>query len=54
MATVSVVLLNDNAMLAPAVVSVLIVATSAGVVALQWLAMSGLLRKTQAWRGGAS
>lgn len=54
-ATVSVVLLNDNAMLGPAAaMSVLIVATSAAVVALQWLAMRGLLRKTQAWRGGAS
>lgn len=54
-ATVSVVLLNDNAMLGPAAaMSVLIVATSAGVVALQWLAMRGLLGKTQGWRGGAA
>lgn len=54
-ATVSVVLLNDNAMLGPAAaMSVLIVATSAGVVALQWLAMRGLLGKTQSWRGGAA
>ena len=54
-ATVSVVLLNDNAMLGPAAaMSVLIVATSAGVVALQWLAMRGLVGKTQSWRGGAA
>jgi len=54
-ATVSVVLLNDNAMLGPAAaMSVLIVATSAGVVALQWLVMRGLLGKTQSWRGGAA
>lgn len=54
-ATVSVVLLNDNAMLGPAAaMSVLIVATSAGVVALQWLVMRGLLSKTQSWRGGAA
>ena len=51
----SVVLLNDNAMLGPAAaMSVLIVATSAGVVALQWLAMRGLVGKTQSWRGGAA
>ncbi|MGC4026282.1 MAG: putative 2-aminoethylphosphonate ABC transporter permease subunit [Mesorhizobium sp.] len=51
-ATVSVVLLNDNAMLGPAAaMSVLIVTTSASVVALQWFAMRGLLRKTQGWRG---
>lgn len=51
-ATVSVVLLNDNAMLGPAAaMSVLIVATSAAVVSLQWLLMQGLLRRTQAWRG---
>lgn len=51
-ATVSIVLLNDNAMLGPAAaMSVLIVATSATVVALQWLLMHGLLRRTQAWRG---
>jgi iron(III) transport system permease protein len=51
-ATVSVVLLNDNAMLGPAAaMSVLIVATSATVVSLQWLLMRSLLRRTQAWRG---
>jgi iron(III) transport system permease protein len=54
-ATVSVVLLNDNAMLGPAAaMSVLIVATSATVVSLQWLLMNGLLRRTQAWRGRES
>ncbi|MBS3652526.1 putative 2-aminoethylphosphonate ABC transporter permease subunit [Pseudaminobacter sp. 19-2017] len=54
-ATVSVVLLNDNAMLGPAAaMSVLIVATSATVVGLQWLLMHGLLRRTQAWRGRES
>ncbi len=54
-ATVSIVLLNDNAMLGPAAaMSVLIVATSATVVALQWLLMHGLLRRTQAWRGTES
>jgi iron(III) transport system permease protein len=31
--------------------SVLIVATSATVVSLQWLLMRSLLRRTQAWRG---
>lgn len=51
-ATVSVVLLNDNAMLGPAAaMSVLIVVTSSTVVGLQWLLMRGLLRSTQAWRG---
>lgn len=51
-ATISVLLMNDNAMLGPAAaMSVLIVATSAGVVSLQWLLMRGLLRRTQAWRG---
>ena len=51
-ATVSIVLLNDNAMLGPAAaMSVLIVATSAAVVSMQWLLMQGLLRRTQAWRG---
>ncbi len=51
-ATISVLLLNDNAMLGPAAaMSVLIVATSAGVVSLQWLLMQGLLRRTGAWRG---
>lgn len=50
-ATVSIVLLNDNAMLGPAAaMSVLIVATSSVVVGLQWLLMRGLLRKTQGWR----
>jgi len=54
-ATVSVVLLNDNAMLGPAAaMSVLIVATSAAVVALQWLVSRGLLRRTQGWRGGSA
>ena len=52
-ATVSIVLLNDNAMLGPAAaMSVLIVLTSATVVSLQWLLMHGLLRRTGAWRGG--
>lgn len=51
-ATVSIVLLNDNAMLGPAAaMSVLIVATSATVVGVQWLLMRGLLRRTEAWRG---
>ncbi|PVH28839.1 putative 2-aminoethylphosphonate ABC transporter permease subunit [Pararhodobacter oceanensis] len=51
-ATISVLLMNDNAMLGPAAaMSVLIVATSAGVVSLQWLLMRGLLGRTQAWRG---
>ena len=51
-ATVSVLLLNDNAMLGPAAaMSVLIVATSATVISLQWLLMRGLLRRTEAWRG---
>jgi len=51
-ATVSVILLNDNAMLGPAAaMSVLIVATSAAVVGMQWLLMQGLLRRTEAWRG---
>lgn len=51
-ATVSIVLLNNNAMLGPAAaMSVLVVATSATVVGLQWLLMKGLLRRTQAWRG---
>ncbi|WP_203228104.1 putative 2-aminoethylphosphonate ABC transporter permease subunit [Roseovarius dicentrarchi] len=51
-ATISVLLLNDNAMLGPAAaMSVLIVATSAAVVSLQWLLMQGLLRRTNAWRG---
>ena len=51
-ATVSVVLLNDNAMLGPAAaMSILIVGTSATVVGLQWLLMRGFLRRTQAWRG---
>lgn len=50
--TVSIVLLNDNAMLGPAAaMSVVIVATSAGVVGLQWLLMRGLVRRTQGWRG---
>lgn len=50
-ATVSIVLLNDNAMLGPAAaMSVLILGTSALVVSLQWLLMRGLLKRTQAWR----
>lgn len=54
-ATVSVVLLNDNAMLGPAAaMSILIVGTSATVVGLQWLLMRGFLRRTQAWRGSES
>jgi iron(III) transport system permease protein len=54
-ATVSVVLLNDNAMLGPAAaMSILIVGTSATVVGLQWLFMRGFLRRTQAWRGSES
>jgi len=50
--TVSIVLLNDNAMLGPAAaMSVMVVATSGAVVGLQWLLMRGLLRRSQGWRG---
>jgi iron(III) transport system permease protein len=54
-ATISVILLNENALLGPAAaMSVLIVATSATVVGLQWLLMRGLIHRTQAWRGSES